>query len=331
MSPKVSRNLKLPRRCVVLGPGKWGSALGQCFQDTGIKVVYLGRSARAREWGEAFSSPSLALIATPFEQVPKVLHKLAKTNNLQGVINASKGIHRNKSKTFSQIAKNYLKVPFGTLSGPSFAKELKQRKLTACVIASHSQEWAYAVSQTLSHSYFRVYAHFDPIGVEGCGAIKNILAIACGMSDGLKLGENARAALLTRGLNEMRFLVEKLGGNQATVFGLAGIGDLMLTTMGSSSRNRRLGLALATGLSPTQAKSQIGETIEGLYTLRQVHQLVKKYQLDLPICEQTYRVCFQRKLPKNAIQALMSRNLKAEESSFWQIREKSTSKDRALS
>ncbi len=302
-------------RIVIFGKGKWGQALGTCFTSTGseVRFIDIGDSR------EVFKG-ELIILSTPFRVVHETLKEFRNRKDLLGVVNASKGIDRETLETFSTLARKNLKCPFGTLSGPTFASELLQKKPTACVLATSNKAWGKKISKILSAPYFRIYEHHDPRGVELCAAVKNILAIGAGISDGLGLGHNARAALLTRGLVEMMKLVKALGGRPSTVFGLAGMGDLWLTATGDLSRNRQFGNQLALGKSPEEAVKFIGETVEGLYTVEQVERLQKKKKLDLPICEQIFRVTIQGESPRVAIEKLMSRSQKIEESSLMRFR-----------
>lgn len=304
---------------IIIGKGKWGSALGSAAQDSGIKVSYLGREHTMQDWKKKLTPKSFVLIATPFSEVAKIIRRLSSFKEISGVINASKGIDHRNLKSFSGLADGQLKLPFATLSGPSFAKELKQRKPTAVVLAGKDKNFVKDICKSYSNSYFRLYAHSDPIGVEVCGATKNILAIATGITDGLKLGLNARAALLSRGVVEMTKIVEAMGGQSSTVFGLAGLGDLWLTATGKLSRNRQLGLLLATGMDAKQALKQVGETVEGLYTVKQVEKIRRSLKLNLPISEQIYQVCVRNKSAAKAAKELMTRGLKTEESSSWRL------------
>ncbi len=297
---------------VIVGPGHWGSALGNALKDSGYFVEFLGEMHNKNDWDLAFSKPCICLIATPFKEVPKIL-EILKRYALLGIINAAKGIDRKSLLTFTSIAEK-LKIgpPTATLSGPTFAKELAQKKPTACVIAGRSEKFIQSLAKGFSNSYFRLYTSHDPLGVEACGAIKNILAIACGISDGLGLGNNARAALLTRGLREMASVVEILGGKEETVYGLAGVGDLWLTATGDLSRNRTLGLKLASGKSLSIALKELKGPAEGYYTVKQAVKLGRRHRLDLPISEQVLCICEGRQTPKKAILELMTRELKAE-------------------
>jgi glycerol-3-phosphate dehydrogenase (NAD(P)+) len=309
---KAAESTENCKRVVIIGPGHWGRALGHVLTQVFQELFFIGEEASTEDWDLSFAdSKPLVIIASPFSSVETVLKEL-KGRDLFGVINASKGIDRKTLLTFSSLAKKFLKCPFGTLSGPTFAKEVSEGRPTACVLASRDFDFAKLVSRKISHSRFRVYSSRDPIGVEACGAIKNVLAIACGISDGLNLGYNARAALITRGLKELAAIVKILGGANESVFGLAGIGDLLLTATGDLSRNRQFGLYLAEGLKLDEALKKLQGPAEGYYTVLQVHKLAKKYRLDLPICQQVYEICMKGLDPKQAIERLMTRETKSE-------------------
>jgi glycerol-3-phosphate dehydrogenase (NAD(P)+) len=304
---------RTPQKLVIIGPGRWGTALSKTFKHAFKKIVFLGRGNSKSDWKSAMSDKPLVIIATPFKAVPKLLPLLAK-EDLFGVINTSKGIDPKTLQTFTQLAKKKLKLPFATLSGPTFAKELKQKKPSACVLAGTNKKFITALANQLSTPYFRIYTSDDPIGIDACGALKNVFAIACGISDGLKLGFNARAALLARSLNEMGRLVQLLGGKSKTVTGLAGVGDLWLTATGDLSRNRQFGLRLAKGEKAKYALSKLPGPSEGYNTIAQVHKIAKKKRVSVPICEQVYKLCKGTQDPKAALFELMTRELKSENS-----------------
>lgn len=307
---------------VLIGPGKWGSALGSCLKANGHHVFEISESSTTKDWDQAFAKKAFVLLATPFSAVTQSLQHLKKyEKKLRGVINASKGIEHQTLNTFSPVYKKFkIKAPAATLSGPSFAEELRQKKPTACVIASRDLKFAKLVCLHFRQNYFRLYANGDPLGVELCGALKNIMAIAAGISDGLGMGDNARAALLTRGLVEMKLILKTFGAHPPSLFGLAGVGDLWLTASSDKSRNRRFGLLLGRGYRPRNALKQIDDTIEGFYSLRQVEKIRKLKSLELPICQSLFKVCYGSLKPKTAMQQLMSRKLKFEETSSWKIR-----------
>ena len=198
------------------------------------------------------------------------------------------------------------------LSGPSFAKEVAQGLPTAVVLAAESIDKAAHFSSIFHSARFRVYTHDDLIGVQVGGAVKNVMAIAAGIADGLGYGANARAALITRGLHEIQRLGIALGARSETFMGLSGLGDLVLTCTDDQSRNRRFGLALAKGKPQAQAKDEIGQAIEGIQTAAEVHHLALKHGMEMPITEQVVAVLEEKKSPAEAVQALLSRESTSE-------------------
>ena len=198
------------------------------------------------------------------------------------------------------------------VSGPTFAGEVARGLPTAITVASNNPMHAERVAAYLHGENFRAYTSDDLIGVQVGGACKNVMAIAAGISDGLGFGANARAALITRGLHEITLLGLALGGRPETFMGLAGLGDLALTCTDDQSRNRRMGLALARGLSVDQAQGEIQQEVEGVMTAREIHQQARLLQVEMPITEQTYLVLFAGQDPRAAVQSLLERQSKAE-------------------
>jgi glycerol-3-phosphate dehydrogenase (NAD(P)+) len=203
--------------------------------------------------------------------------------------------------------------PIAVLSGPTFAREVALGRPTAAVVASADPDVATAVQHRLSSPEFRLYTNRDVLGVEIGGALKNVMAIATGISDGLGLGENARAALITRGLAEITRLGVALGASPATFAGLAGIGDLVLTCTGSLSRNHALGLALARGKTFEQARGETRMVAEGARTSRSATALARQKGVALPICQEVAAVLFEGKTPQEALATLLQREPRAEE------------------
>ncbi len=193
------------------------------------------------------------------------------------------------------------------LSGPSFAKEVARALPTAVSLASNNHLFAQDLKQAFHSASFRVYENNDLIGMQLCGTVKNVLAIATGIADGLELGANARSALITRGLAEMSRLCVALGGQAATVLSLAGVGDLVLTCTDNQSRNRRLGLALAAGKSAVDAIASIAQVVEGYANTEQVNQLAQALQIEMPICQQIYKVLYRAMSLPNAVRELLER------------------------
>lgn len=198
-------------------------------------------------------------------------------------------------------------TPVAVLAGPSFAKEVAEGKPTAVSLSGNQQIFMDDLVERLHGGRFRVYINPDMIGVQLCGAIKNVLAVAVGISDGLQLGANTRCALITRGLAEMSNLCVALGGKRETLLSLAGVGDLVLTCTGDQSRNRRFGLAIGRGISVEQATQEIGQAIEGLNNTRQVCALAKQYQVEVPIAEQVNNVLHHGHSPQDVLVELLER------------------------
>jgi glycerol-3-phosphate dehydrogenase (NAD(P)+) len=203
-------------------------------------------------------------------------------------------------------------TPAAAISGPSFAREVAAELPTAITIASSQPDFASQLADILHSGRFRAYTSSDLIGVEVGGAVKNVLAIATGIADGLGFGANTRAALITRGLTEVIRLGIKLGGKQETFMGLAGLGDLILTSTDNQSRNRRFGLALGQGKDRTTATQEIGQEIEGVSAAKETFLLAQKYGIEMPITEQTYKVLYEGMAPLTAVQNLLAREQKPE-------------------
>ncbi len=228
---------------------------------------------------------------------------------------ATKGFEPHSGKLVHEVATEVLgRGPsVAVLSGPSFAREVASGKPTAVTLATTDAEFSVALAAVLHGPRFRVYSTDDVVGVEVGGAVKNVIAIATGLADGLGLGANARAALITRGLAEIARLGTALGGRQETFLGLTGIGDLVLTCTDDQSRNRRFGLALARGTSAADAAHEIGQVVEGVSAAREVMRLAQAHGIEMPIAEQVHRVLHEGVDPMEAFEALMSREPKGSE------------------
>ncbi len=226
---------------------------------------------------------------------------------------ASKGFEYQTGLLLHEVAHNVLgQQAFSVLSGPSFAGEVARQLPTAVTIASNNQEYAQFWVNAFHNPYFRPYLSSDLIGVQIGGAVKNVMAIAAGIADGLGFGANTRAALITRGLAEMSRLGIAMGGQAETFTGLAGIGDLVLTCTDDQSRNRRFGFALAQGKSPEQILVEINQVVEGIHAAHEVHRLARKYEVEMPIVDHVQQVLTQQITPKQAVQSLLAREVKAE-------------------
>ncbi|MGH7701176.1 MAG: NAD(P)H-dependent glycerol-3-phosphate dehydrogenase [Gemmatimonadales bacterium] len=328
-------------RVAVLGGGAWGTALADLLARKGEEVVLwarepevvervnrehvnplflpdapLGPSLRAEgDIGDAVRGAEMVVSAAPSFAVREVAERAAPA--LTGrplVVSVSKGLEGGL-KTMSTVLGEVL--PAGTtvavLSGPSFAREVHDRQPTAVVAAARDQRVAERAQQAFSCGHFRVYSHTDVLGVELAGALKNVIALAAGILEGLGLGHNPRAALITRGLAEITRLGTRLGADPMTFAGLAGMGDLILTATGALSRNRALGVAIGTGQSLEQAQAGKRSVAEGVHTARTAVALGDRYGAELPIAREVAEILFTGKPPRQAVTDLMERDLKAEQ------------------
>jgi glycerol-3-phosphate dehydrogenase (NAD(P)+) len=232
------------------------------------------------------------------------------------LVNAGKGIETGTLKTPSQIFQEVLGggcgPSFCVLSGPTFANEIAHNSPAAATAASLSEETAKIVQEVVSTSFFKVFISNDPLGVEIGGALKNVIAIAAGISDGLGFGYNARAFLITRGLAEMMRLGCAMGANPRTLSGLSGMGDLVLTCTGDLSRNRRVGMALAKGKKREEIQREMRMVAEGIKTSLSAYQLLKKFNISAAILEEIYKILYEDKSPRQALSDLMDRKIGVE-------------------
>ena len=227
---------------------------------------------------------------------------------------ATKGFELSSGKLPHQVAEEVLgkNRPMAVLSGPTFAKEVGEGLPTALTIAATDPGFASDLANALSGKNFRAYTSNDMIGVEVGGAVKNVIAIGAGISDGLGFGANTRIALINRGLVEMTRLGVSLGAEAETFMGLAGMGDLVLTCTDNLSRNRRMGLALAAGKSIDEAQTEIQQVVEGVLAAKAVREVARDQGVEMPICHEIYRILYEDATPRDAVVALMSRALKPE-------------------
>jgi glycerol-3-phosphate dehydrogenase (NAD(P)+) len=228
------------------------------------------------------------------------------------IISASKGIEHGSLMTVSSILKEITGRPVAVLSGPSFAAEVIKKMPAAVTIAADNHDTGLLLQDVFNTDYFRVYTNTDVLGVELGGALKNVMAIASGISDGLGLGASTRAALITRGLSEMIRLGVAMGAREKTFSGLSGLGDLVLTCTGTLSRNYTVGYKLGRGETLMDIVSNMKMVAEGVATSGSAHELSEKYNVDMPIIEQIYQVINEDKKPVDAVQELMTRSLKSE-------------------
>ncbi|MGZ8162368.1 MAG: NAD(P)H-dependent glycerol-3-phosphate dehydrogenase [Methylobacter sp.] len=329
------------RKIGIMGAGSWGTALAILAARNGCRTLLWGRNpdhmaalARDRqnkrylpdmsfpdnlsvtsELSDVAELSNLVLVSVPSHAFKETLIKLKPF--LPGEIKiawATKGFNPDDGCLLHEIVAKIFgpQTPSAILSGPTFAREVAAELPTAITIASASQDFATQLAGILHGGRFRTYTSSDVIGVEVGGAVKNPMAIAAGIADGLGFGANTRAALITRGLTEIIRLGVKLGGKRETFMGLAGLGDLVLTCTDNQSRNRRLGLALGQGKDKTVTLQEIGQEIEGISAARETFLLARKYGIDMPITEQVYKVLYEDMAPLTAVQNLLARDQKSE-------------------
>jgi len=325
----------------VIGAGSWGTALAVQLGRSGMAVRLWSRDpALARAIGgarenarylpgvllpetvtvgadhrKALEGGDLVIVAVPSHCLREVLQPMAAAVPGGAVLlSATKGLEPSSALRMSELIAQV--VPghaVAVLSGPSFAREVALGKPAALVVASTDAGVARSVQERLSAPAFRLYTNRDVVGVEIGGALKNVMAIATGLSDGLGLGENARAALITRGLAEIGRLAVRLGGQPATLAGLAGLGDLVLTCTGSQSRNHRLGLAIARGQTLAQAEASTPMVAEGVRTVASARALAEREGVSMPICDEVSAVLFEAKPVTEALVSLLAREPRPEE------------------
>ena len=327
----------------VIGAGSWGTTLANLLAGKGFEVdlwvreqevldqiknerinsVFLpdvklfDRLKPVKSFEEAVVEKELILMVVPshvFREVLTGVGRYLKTE--MGLMAATKGIENESLMMMSQVAKivlpdEYMKR-FACIGGPSFAKEVCKKHPTAVTIACSDLEHAERLQQVFNTEFFRVYISQDLTGVQLGGALKNVIAIGAGISDGLGFGHNARAALITRGLAEITRLAVAIGANPHTLAGLAGMGDLVLTCTGDMSRNRTVGLKIGKGMSLDEITGNMNMVAEGIKTARSAYELGKKMEVYMPICDQVYHILYNDKDPKEAVKYLMSRELKVE-------------------
>lgn len=320
----------------ILGAGSWGTALAINLAKNGVTVNLWGRDQQHMQamqksrinqrylpntkfpdnlliinsLEDAITNTQLIIIAVPSDAFAEILSKIPTAS--QGLAWITKGIDPVSNNLLSELVfdKFGRDFPIAIISGPSFAKEVAEELPTALVIASNNELYAKNIMKILHNQSLRLYLTEDINGVQICSAVKNVIAIACGISDGLKFGANARAALITRGIAEMQRLGKVFAAKAETFTGVAGMGDLILTCTDNQSRNRRFGVKLGEGLDITAAKIQIGQVIEGLQNATQINFLAKKHKIDMPICQEVYAILNHQISAKESAKKLMSRPLK---------------------
>lgn len=327
-------------KITVFGSGGWGTAVSKLLFENGHEVTLWSKFKKEVETldqlrvnpllknvpipegikitdaiDEAAADIEMAVIATPSFAIAETAEQLkGKLSKECIVVCVSKGIEKDTSRLFSVILRQTLgdDTRLVSLSGPTHAEEVGLQLPTACVVASEDIDTAEIAQDVFMNEYFRVYTSTDVIGVELGAALKNVIALGAGISDGLGFGDNTIAMLMTRGLAEMAELCVALGGRKSTLAGLAGLGDLIVTCTSKHSRNRRAGVLIGKGVEIQEAMRQIGAVVEGYYAAKAAHQLAEKAGIDMPICEETYKVLYEGKSPMEGMRNLMGRDRKSE-------------------
>lgn len=324
----------------IIGAGSWGTALGATLTEKGHIVNMYGRNANQREDMranhenrkylpgvklsenfhivetaiEALEGADIALFAVPAQNFRKTFEDVkGSINDRTIVVNVAKGIERHSLMRLSEIAEEIKPgVKYVTLSGPSHAEEVGQGLPTTVAVASRNIELAEYIQDVFMTDRFRVYTNNDVCGTELGGALKNIIALGAGISDGIGFGDNAKAALMTRGITEMARLGIKVGADRETFSGLTGIGDLIVTCTSMHSRNRRCGIMIGEGMRPNEATEKIGMVVEGMFTTEAAYELAKKVGVEMPITECIYRCIKEEITARQAVELLMGRDRKNE-------------------
>lgn len=327
-------------RSLIIGSGNWGTTIAKILAESGRDVTIWSRDKQQlidiqndrvnhkslpgiklpstinlknefQEW----NTFDLLILAIPVNAIRDFIINLpVKLESRQTILCLSKGIELTSGKTVSQILQEVLPrfANIAVLSGPNIANEIAQGKPAMSTVSSHDIKVAKSAQNYCTTPNFRVYTNPDLIGVEICGALKNIIAIGAGICHQLQLGDNAVAALVTRGIAEIARFGQRFGANPVTFMGMAGVGDLSVTCMSQHSRNNQMGRFLAQGLSYEEARNQMSMVSEGVSTCQIVHKLAEEYQIYMPITAAIYKVLFENLAPVEAIQLLMKSDLKDE-------------------
>tara|TARA_A100000164_G_C21944077_1_gene792519 strand:+ start:6088 stop:7086 length:999 start_codon:yes stop_codon:yes gene_type:complete len=331
----------LQRNIAIVGSGSWGTALASHFAKLGHNVLIWGIDEKeileinsnksnkkylpsyqlpkginaSLELEHVLKNTTETIVAVPSHAFRETLSRISKNKHLIKSLSwATKGFEIETGKLLNSIAEEELgeDIVTAVLSGPTFALEVAKGLPSAITIASDDRAYCKKMAELITSESFRAYTSNDIIGVEVGGSVKNILAIAAGISDGLGFGANTRAALITRGLSEIIKLGTKLGADKDTFTGLSGIGDLILTCSDNQSRNRRFGIELAKGKNIKAAQKAIGQTIEGCLASIATYNISKKLNIEMPITHEVYKIIYENETPENAIRRLMTRPITSE-------------------
>ena len=331
-------------KITVLGSGGWGTALALLLLDNGndvtlwsfmeeecrvlrekrenpmLKGVPLPEALHLTSSMDALGASELVVMATPSFAVRATARKAAPLLRQDAVVvSVAKGIEKDTALCLTQVIGEELggKCRVVALSGPSHAEEVGRRVPTGCVAASRDMAAAELVQEVFMSPRFRVYTNSDVLGVELGAALKNVLALCCGISDGMGLGDNTKALLMTRGMTEMARLGVALGGRKETFAGLSGMGDLIVTCTSMHSRNRRCGILIGQGKDVQTAMAEVGATVEGYYAALSAHQLSTKAGVEMPICQRAYRVLYEGQPVQEVVNQLMTRGKRHEVDESW--------------
>ena len=331
-------------KITVLGSGGWGTALALLLLDNGndvtlwsfmeeecrvlrekrenpmLKGVPLPEALHLTSSMDALGESELGVMATPSFAVRATARRAAPLLRQDAVVvSVAKGIEKDTALCLTQVIGEELggKCRVVALSGPSHAEEVGRRVPTGCVAASRDMAAAELVQEVFMSPRFRVYTNSDVLGVELGAALKNVLALCCGISDGMGLGDNTKALLMTRGMTEMARLGVALGGRKETFAGLSGMGDLIVTCTSMHSRNRRCGILIGQGKDVQTAMAEVGATVEGYYAALSAHQLSTKAGVEMPICQRAYRVLYEGQPVQEVVNQLMTRGKRHEVDESW--------------
>lgn len=327
------------KKIAVIGAGGWGLALGLLLHENGHEVMFWCYEEKEKDhilkyrenkrclpgikipveiqftcqMEEVLEDADIAILAVPSKATRLTARKMKDFLESQTiVVNVSKGIEESSLLCLADVIEEEIHKPVVILSGPSHAEEVARHIPTTVTVSSKDMNEALIIQELFMSPYFRVYTNDDLIGVELGGALKNVIALAAGIVDGMGYGDNTKAALMTRGMTEIIRLGVAMGGQEMTFSGLAGIGDLIVTCMSSHSRNRRAGELIGQGLSVDEAMERVNMVVEGVPTVRAAHALKEKYDVEMPIIEATYSVLFEGQPVKETIDRLMMRDKKDE-------------------
>lgn len=331
-------------KITVLGSGGWGTALALVLLENGhevtlwsytqeesdvlrnthenpmLKGVPLPEALHLTSSMDALGESELVVMATPSFAVRATARRAAPLLRQDAVVvSVAKGIEKDTALCLTQVIEEELggKCRVVALSGPSHAEEVGRRVPTGCVAASRDMAAAELVQEVFMSPRFRVYTNSDVLGVELGAALKNVLALCCGISDGMGLGDNTKALLMTRGMTEMARLGVALGGRKETFAGLSGMGDLIVTCTSMHSRNRRCGILIGQGKDVQTAMAEVGATVEGYYAALSAHQLSTKAGVEMPICQRAYRVLYEGQPVQEVVNQLMTRGKRHEVDESW--------------